>query len=71
MGELIPDGYRRLPGGGMELIDPVDCPSGHPFRWGQRGYSPCAKHRGHPKWTCACGRDIYRAEGRFVTTLAC
>lgn len=67
----IPPGYKPLPGGGMQLIDPTDCPGCGRYRFGQRGYAPCASHRGHPTWTCACGQLLYGVAGRFVTELRC
>lgn len=68
----IRDGYEYT-GRGLEirLIDPADCPRGHPFRFGQRGREPCAQHRSHAEWTCACGQVIYRHDGAFVTRLPC
>jgi len=67
-----PDGYERTGRGDeIRLIDPVDCPAGHPIRGGQRGHAPCAPHQGHPKWTCGCGVVLYRHDGAFVTALPC
>ncbi|MET7395631.1 hypothetical protein ABZS66_19285 [Dactylosporangium sp. NPDC005572] len=67
-----PAGYEWT-GHGMEiqLIDPVGCPAGHPIRWGQRGYAPCAQHHGHPTWTCRCGQVIYGLDGAFLAELPC
>jgi hypothetical protein len=68
----VPDGYKPLPGGGMQLIDPTDCPRCGRFRWGKRSHTPCAEHRGgHPEWVCACGQEIYREAGAFVGALSC
>jgi hypothetical protein len=72
----LPDGYERWPdairGPGLRLIDPTDCPTGHPFRWGQRGsLAYCGEHKPHNTWWCACGQKIYRVEGAFVDELEC
>jgi hypothetical protein len=66
-----PDGYERLPNGGIRLVDPLWCPQGHPFVSGQRGYAACSEHHGHPQWTCACKQKIYRHAGAFVDELPC
>lgn len=66
------DGYEYTgpTGPEMRLIDPVDCPRGHPLT-GQRGYAPCSEHGGHPKWTCGCGQVFYLHAGKFVNELPC
>lgn len=69
-----PDGYRWT-GRGPEivLVDPDTCPAGHPFTFGQRGYTHCSErsHHGHTYWLCACGQETYRAPGAFVDQLDC
>lgn len=58
---------------GSKLIDPTDCPGGHPFRFGQRSWEPCPEHSGHPSWVCACGREQFlrREDGQIVEQLDC
>lgn len=70
--EVTP-GYEPWGEQGMKLIDPADCPAGHPFRFGQRGYERCRQHRGHPSWVCACGREQFlrREDGAIVQDLPC
>lgn len=69
----IPPGYVPYGEMGMRLVDPVDCPGGHPFAFGQRTWTPCAEHRGHPSWRCACGVEQYphRGDGQIVAELEC
>lgn len=69
----IPPGYVPWGELGMVLVDPTLCPGGHPFAFGQRGYEPCAEHRGHPSWVCACGREqfLQREDGAIVGELEC
>ena len=62
---------QKMHKGGMQLIDPTECPAGHPFRWGKHSHTPCAEHRGHPEWVCACGQELYRQGGVFVGALRC
>jgi hypothetical protein len=72
MDRLPPDGYAWVDGGpGIVLVDPEWCPAGHPMELHQRGYAPCAEHKGHPQWTCRCGQVIYRGGGEFVDVLEC
>lgn len=72
MERLPPDGYRWIDGGpAIELVDPDDCPAGHPMQLRQRGYAPCTEHRGHPTWTCQCGQIVYGVAGAFVGALSC
>lgn len=69
-----PDGYRWTGNGWeMALIDPTECPAGHPFRFGQRTFAHCEEHRGHPAWRCDCGVEMIRdhGDGTFVTTWSC
>lgn len=68
----LKDGYEYT-GRGLEirLIDPVDCPRGHRYAFGQRTHSPCSEHHGHPSWWCACGAQIYRHDGEFFSRLPC
>lgn len=71
-GSKPPDGYERTGDGqGIRLVDPAWCLNGHPFDLDQRGYAPCAEHRGHPKWTCRCGATLYRIVGEYVDALGC
>lgn len=68
----VPDGYERFGEQGLKLIDPVLCPAGHPFEWGQRGsLAFCLEHGSHNTWWCRCGLKIYRVEGAFVSELKC
>jgi hypothetical protein len=63
----VPDGYERFGEQGLKLIDPIVCPAGHPFRWGQSGsLARCAKHGDHNVWICACSQWIWRYDGAFV-----
>jgi hypothetical protein len=43
----------------IRLLDPVDCPAGHPFRFGTRSGEP-------QSWRCACGQRIVRRGGEFA-----
>lgn len=64
----LPDGYRWT-GRGLEmvLIDPLWCPAGHPFEWGQRGpLDYCELHGQHNTWRCECSQQIWRVNGEFV-----
>jgi len=71
-GRLPPPGYAWIDGGpAIRLIDPTECPAGHPFRIDKRGHTPCAEHRGHPDWTCRCGQVLYGHGGAFVSVLTC
>lgn len=68
----VPDGYARLPGGGLRLVDPSWCPAGHMFEFGQRGgVVHCRDHGRHLYWRCACRTVIYRHAGEFTADLAC
>lgn len=56
----------------MELIDPDTCPSGHPFRFGQRSsLAYCGVHEPHNAWICACSQRVYRWDGAFWGELEC
>jgi hypothetical protein len=56
----------------IKLIDPVDCPAGHPFRWGVRsGPDRCGEHGSHFRWRCECGQQIWRHDGAFHGSLPC
>jgi hypothetical protein len=71
--EPPPDGYRWT-GNGMEmvLVDPARCPEcGRAWPFGQRTYTACARHRGHPAWQCGCGAKMIRLDGVFVTAWSC
>jgi hypothetical protein len=71
-GVSIPDGYERRGKLGLVLVDPKDCPAGHPFRFGQRKAPElCDTHGRHLHWICACGQSIYRHDGQFVGELEC
>lgn len=69
----IPPGYRPWGQQGIALIDPTDCPAGHRFKFGSRGYETCAPHHGHPSWRCACGIEQFleQGTGRIVPELDC
>lgn len=70
--EPVPDGYERWAGEGLKLIDPIVCPAGHPFAWGQRGsLAYCDVHEPHNTWWCACGQHVFRVEGAFAGELEC
>lgn len=72
--EMTP-GYEPWGEQGSRLIDPEECPHGHP--WGdpgwQRTYAFCSEHRGHPSWRCHCGAMLYlrRHDGEIVDALDC
>jgi hypothetical protein len=69
----LPDGFRPT-GRQFEIVmvDPTDCPAGHPFKWGTRGGpDACPVHGDHFRWKCACGQEIWRASGGFVSRLEC
>jgi hypothetical protein len=71
----IPPGYAPWGEQGIVLIDPTECPAGHPWAddgW-QRSFSPCYGHGGHPSWRCHCGRMQYlrREDGAIVEQLDC
>lgn len=68
----VPPGYVPWGEQGIRLVDPEQCPAGHPFAWGQRAFSHCVQHRGHPAWRCKCGVELFlREDGRIVADLAC
>lgn len=73
MERKVSPGYVPWGEQGIKLVDPTDCPAGHAFRWGQRSWEPCAVHRGHPSWVCACGREVFlrREDGAIVAELEC
>jgi hypothetical protein len=69
----LPDGYRWT-GRQFEiqLIDPVDCPAGHPVYKGIRGGpQQCREHGDHFRWRCGCGQQIWRYDGTFHGALPC
>jgi hypothetical protein len=73
---VVPDGYERWPdpddGPGLRLLDPAECPAGHPFTWGTRqSLVYCPEHERHNSWRCKCGQWIYRGGGGFVGELGC
>lgn len=56
----------------IKLIDPTDCPAGHPFRWGRRGGpDQCGEHGSHFRWLCACGQPVWRYDGEFAGEWRC
>lgn len=69
------DGYRDLPDGGSELVDPELCPSdGHPIvAFARGGVTHCndRSHRPHHTWKCGCGQEIFRWRGAFWGELEC
>lgn len=69
----VPPGYEPWGKLGIKLIDPTECPAGHPFTFGQRSYATCAPHHGHPSWRCSCGQMQYleAGTGRIVAEMEC
>lgn len=75
MHKAPPDGFRWSGRTEHEIVlnDPEVCPAGHPAQLVRRGFERCTDwaHSGHNSWTCACGQDIYRADGAYVGQLDC
>ncbi len=67
----IPDGYEPAPGGGIQVMEPLTCPTGHPALLIRQDYVRCDEHGGHHAWTCSCSQRIFRHAGEFVGELDC